>query len=89
MADRSSLPGCGPVPYTPKQSAAPERQEAETKLMEIPGVQGVGEGRDDIGDPAWIAYVLDGEVASRLPKRVANRPVVPLTSGKITIRPAE
>jgi hypothetical protein len=88
MADYTSMPGFGPVTYSPKQSVAPERQMAEDALRAIPGVHGVGEGRDSIGNPAWIAYVQDASVAALLPKRVANREVVPLTTGTITTRPA-
>jgi len=89
MADFKSMPGFGPVTYSPKQAVTSERQEAEAELKGIPGVQGVGEGRDNIGDPAWIAYVLDESVKTRLPKRVGERNVVPLTTGKISILPAK
>jgi hypothetical protein len=88
MADYSSIPGFGPVAYSPKQEIAPERQHAEATLREIPGVHGVGEGRDSIGNPAWIAYVHDASVAELLPKRVGDRDVVPVTTGTIRARPA-
>jgi hypothetical protein len=88
MADYTSMPGFGPVTYSPKQAIAPERQKAEAVLREIPGVHGVGEGRDSIGNPAWIAYVQDASVAQRLPKRIGDRDVVPLTTGKISKLPA-
>ena len=78
----------GPVEYVPKQANAPDRAEAEAALRGIPGVEGVGEGRDPIGDPAWIAYLRDGSVAARLPARVAGRAVVPVVSGEITTLPA-
>jgi hypothetical protein len=89
MADYTSMPGFGPVTYSPKQAVAPERQMAEAVLREIPGVHGVGEGRDSIGNPAWIAYVQDATVAELLPKRIGGRDVVPLTTGEITTRPAK
>jgi len=89
MADFTSMPGFGPVTYSPKQAVAPERQKAEAELKGIPGVEGVGEGRDNIGDPAWIAYVRDESVKTLLPKRVGDRNVVPLTTGKISILPAK
>ena len=88
MADYTSLPGFGPVTYSPNQAVAPERQKAEAVLKGIPGVQGVGEGRDSIGNPAWIAYIRDASVAERLPKRVGDRDVVPMTTGEITTLPA-
>jgi hypothetical protein len=88
MADDTSVPGLGPVTYSPKQSLTPEREMAEAALRAIPGVHGVGEGRDSVGNPAWIAYVQDASVATLLPKRVANRDVVPMTTGTITTRPA-
>jgi hypothetical protein len=89
MADYTSMPGFGPVTYSPKQSVAPERQKAEAMLREIPGVHGVGEGRDDIGNPSWIAYVQDASVTQLLPKRVGDRDVVPLITGEIRTLPAE
>jgi hypothetical protein len=89
MADYTSMPGFGPVTYSPKQAMAPERQNAETVLRKITGVHGVGEGRDSIGNPAWIAYVQDATVAQLLPKRVAERNVVPIVTGEIRTLPAE
>ncbi|AWB24030.1 hypothetical protein DA075_26705 [Methylobacterium currus] len=77
----------GPVPYRPKQAVSAARQEAETVLRQIPGVQGVGEGRDGIGDPAWIAYVRDDHTARQLPARIGDRRVVAETSGEIGILP--
>jgi hypothetical protein len=65
-----------------------ERSEAESLLRRIPGVKGVGEGRDQIGDPAWIAYVEDASVSARLPARIGNRSVVSEVSGEISILPA-
>jgi hypothetical protein len=78
----------GPVEYAPQQDSSPDRAEAEAALHRIPGVEGVGEGRDQIGDLAWIAYLRDRSVAARLPARIAGRAVVPLVSGEITILPA-
>jgi hypothetical protein len=88
MTDYSSIPGFGPVAYSPKLEVAPERQHAEATLREIPGVHGVGEGHDSAGNPAWIAYVQDESVAERLPKSVGDRDVVSVTTGEIRARPA-
>jgi len=89
MVDYTSMPGFGPVTYSPKEAVTPERQKAEAVLRRIAGVHGVGEGRDSIGNPAWIAYVQDSSVAELLPKRVGDRDVVPLITGEVGARPAE
>lgn len=88
MVDYSSMPESGPVSYSPKESANPQRQQAESALREIAGVEGVGEGRDDAGAPTWIAYVRDRSVASRLPTQVGDRDVVARVTGEITARDA-
>jgi hypothetical protein len=88
MVDYASMPESGPVAYSPKEAVNPQRQEAETALTRIAGVQGVGEGRDHVGAPAWIAYVLDQSVIPKLPSRVGERAVVPHVTGEITARPA-
>lgn len=83
MADNPELPHSGPVQYAPQETVSAERSDAETALRHIPGVRGVGEGRDAIGDPAWIVYVTDATVASSLPARLGGRAVVPMVSGEI------
>jgi hypothetical protein len=88
MAD-NVLPGGGPVLCQPKEGTSPERTEAENILRRIPGVEGVGEGRDALGNPAWIAYVKDNAVLSQVPGSVSGRTVVPEVSGEIDILPAE
>jgi hypothetical protein len=88
MTDRRALSHCGPVEYAPKEQVSAERSEAESLLRSIPGVKGVGEGRDQIGDPAWIAYVQDASVSARLPTRIGNRSVISEVSGEIDILPA-
>jgi hypothetical protein len=59
---------------------APQEQAAQPGRGE-----GVGEGRDALGDPAWIAYVRDRSVAAQLPAQLGGRPVVPEVSGEIDI----
>jgi hypothetical protein len=88
MVDYGSMPGSGPVTYSPKEASNPQRQEAESVLSRIAGVEGVGEGRDHIGAPTWIAYVRDQSVVSRLPSQVGERVVVPHVTGEITARTA-
>lgn len=78
----------GPVRYAPREQPRADRSEAESELLGISGVEGVGEGQDAIGDPAWIAYVRERSTAARLPQRVAGRAVVPEVSGEIDILPA-
>ena len=87
MAGRQGFTG-GAVNYAPKMSVSPERTEVESVLGVIPGVQGIGEGRTKIGEPAWIAYVRDRAAADRLPKEAAGRPVMVEVSGEIDILPA-
>jgi len=88
MADYVSLPDCGPVEYSPQEQVSPDRAEAEAVLRRISGVEGIGEGRNAIGDPAWIAYVRDRSVLAKLPAQVSGRTVVPEVSGEISILPA-
>lgn len=88
MADYASMPESGPVNYSPKESITPQRQQAESVLRPIAGVEGVGEGEDHIGTPTWIAYVRDQSVISRLPSQVGERVVVPHVTGEITARTA-
>ena len=87
MADRH-VPHSGPVQYTPQEQVSAERNEAQALLRSVPGVKGVGEGRDQIGNPAWIAYVQGPEVTARLPARIGDRSVVSEVSGEIDILPA-
>jgi hypothetical protein len=88
MAGRTPSPHCGPVAYAPQEQVSPGRAEAESSLRNIPGIEGVGEGRDAIGDPAWVVYVRDRSVAAQLPARIGGRSVVPEVSGEIEILPA-
>jgi len=79
-----NAPEMGPVKYRADE-VDPSRETAEAALLAIEGVRGVGEGRDAIGGPAWIAYVLDQSVAARLPARVAGRPVIAEVTGEIDV----
>ncbi len=89
MADRPAFPHSGPVAYKPQDQASPERVAAEKTLRQIPGVQGIGEGSDAIGDPAWVVYIKDKSVAKNLPDSVGGRKVVTAVTGEIDILPAK
>lgn len=88
MANSKLYPDCGPVRYAPHGQPSSDRAEAEAVLGRISGVEGVGEGRNAIGDPAWIVYVRDRSVVADLPKHVSGRAVVAEVSGEIGILPA-
>jgi hypothetical protein len=88
MPNKSQFSHSGPVAYAPQDEIMPERSEAESAVRDIPGVRGIGEGQDDIGNPAWIVYVTDPSVAKTLPATIAGRSVVPAVSGEIDIQPA-
>lgn len=75
-----------PIEYRPEE-IDPSRAAAEAALFAIEGVRGVGEGRDAIGEPAWIAYVVDRSVAARLPARLAGRAVIAEVTGEIDALP--
>lgn len=78
----------GPVTYTPDmEQVSSERQRAEALLLATPGVRGMGEGRDELGNAAWIAYIVDQGAALRLPKRIGNRKVLFEVTGEIDARP--
>ncbi|MCS6922669.1 MAG: hypothetical protein NZM07_12275 [Elioraea sp.] len=81
-----SAAGMGPVEYRPEE-IDPARAAAEAALFAIEGVRGVGEGHDAIGEPAWIAYVVDRSVAARLPARLAGRAVIAEVTGEIDALP--
>lgn len=76
--------GGGAVAYDPGPDPDDaQRRLAETTLRAIDGVTGVGLGNGVAGDPAWIAYVTDRQVAGQLPQIVAGLPVVVEVTGII------
>ncbi len=77
----------GPREYNPGISVSAARREAETQLLTIPGVKGLGEGRDAIGNPAWIVYIASKAIAASLPKSLGGRPVLVEVSGEIDAQP--
>jgi hypothetical protein len=61
---------------------------AHDRLMGLPGVVMVGEGLDEIGDPAIIVGVRSAEQLSRLPARIEGVKVVSQVIGEVDILPA-
>ncbi len=65
------------MPYNPDEPAASVsassspivqvKQNYEHKLMAIDGVEGVGIGRNQIGDDVILVYLRDEEVGDRIP----------------------
>ena len=88
MADKAPFSDSGPVSYAPHEQIGGDRREAEAALRNIPGVRGIGEGQDALGDPAWIVYVTDASVGRNLPRNVGGRNVVAEVTGEIDIQPA-
>jgi peptide deformylase len=52
------------------------KQAQEARLMAMKGVEGVGIGADQLGNPAIVVYVRDAGAAARLPKQIEGHPVV-------------
>ncbi len=77
----------GPREYNPDVPISASRRDAERQLLSIPGVRGVGEGRDAIGNPAWIVYIVTKVIAASLPKTIGGRPVLVEVSGEIDAQP--
>ena len=51
------------------------KQIHERELMAIDGVEGVGIGRNQIGDDAILVYLRDAETAKRIPGQIEGFPV--------------
>jgi hypothetical protein len=70
------------MPYNPGESAASDsassspivavKQNHERELMAIDGVEGVGVGRNQIGDEVILVYLRDEEVKKRIPPNIAG-----------------
>ncbi len=81
-----SAASMGLVEYRPEESD-PARAAVEAALFALAGVRGVGEGRDAIGGPAWLAYVVDRATTARLPARLVGRAVIAEVTGEIDALP--
>jgi hypothetical protein len=77
----------GPVAYNPHAPVSSARSSAESRLLVMPGVHGVGEGRDATGSRAWIAYVDNSAAAATLPKTIDGRTVIVEVTGSIDAQP--
>lgn len=73
--------------YNPETPVSASRRDAELQLLSIPGVQGLGEGLDAVGNPAWIVYIVNKVIGASLPKSIAGRPVLVEVSGEIDAQP--
>ncbi len=83
------------MPYSPESSSESSsaiqnaKQSHEEELMAIDGVEGVGIGRNSIGDDAIIVYLRSEDVRSRIPRNVAGYPVEVKVTGIIEALPAQ
>ena len=52
------------------------KRAGEAKLMSIKGVEGVGIGADEIGNPVILVYVSDASAKQRVPLDIGGFPVL-------------
>lgn len=83
------------MPYNPDESEtnvggtaaataiARVKQDHEAELLAIEGVEGVGIGRNEIGDEVILVYVREADVANRIPSSVEGIGVRTMISGAI------
>ncbi|MGH8430383.1 MAG: hypothetical protein ACREUF_08275, partial [Solimonas sp.] len=57
------------------------KQAHEMEWMRIPGVEGVGIGQDELGNPSILIYVSSKETEQRLPKSVAGHRIQAVNLG--------
>ena len=77
--------------YSPDESTAENtsssvgqvKQKHEQELIAIDGVEGVGVGKNEIGDDAIIVYLREPGVVKRIPKNIEGHPVVVHITGPI------
>lgn len=67
----------------PMSAVAEVLQRHEARLMAIPGVKSVGEGRGSIGDPAIEVGVAHAGVAQSVPRTVDGVEVVTRVVGEV------
>jgi len=77
------------MPYSPDsstESSSPVqhvKQRHEQELMAIDGVEGVGVGRNSIGDDAILVYLRSDDIKARIPRTIDGYPVETKVSGII------
>ena len=77
------------MPYSPESSTESSssilqvKEHHEQELMAIEGVEGVGVGRNSIGDDAIIVYLRSEDVRSRVPRSIDGYPVEMKVTGII------
>ena len=76
------------MPYSPEASTSSSpiehvKQSHEDRLMAIEGVEGVGIGRNSIGDDAIIVYLRSEDVKARIPSDIDGHPVETKVTGII------
>lgn len=82
-----SKPGSSPMEsaaheYRPE--GAPEPLSAgKQELLDLDGVEGVGEGRDFAGRETITVYVRDQEVLESLPAELEGKSIMPMVTGVI------
>lgn len=81
------MPSAG-IDYDPSATAAASAaeqvlQQHEARLLQLPGVRGIGVGQNAIGDPAIVVYLEEKSAASRLPRTVGGFDVVTEVTGVI------
>lgn len=82
------------MPYYPEEHAASAsasevervKQSHEQKLMAIDGVEGVGLGKNRIGNDAILVYLRDQGAAKLVPRDIEGHPVEIIITGQIDAR---
>lgn len=77
--------------YSPDESTTGEtssqlnhvKQKHEQELRAIDGVEGVGIGKNEIGDDAIIVYLREPGIVKQIPKNIEGHPVVVHITGPI------
>lgn len=77
------------MPYSPEASSETStpiqhaKESHERELMAIDGVEGVGIGRNSIGDDAIIVYLRSEDAKKRVPQNIGGYPVETKVTGII------
>jgi hypothetical protein len=77
------------MPYSPESATETStsvehvRENHEKELMAIAGVEGVGVGRNSIGDDAIVVYLRTEDIKSQIPPIIDGYPVETRVTGII------